>query len=83
MLLGSFQPHARASSGTVEVWSWKTERRSGGHLLMEIRRALAGEVAVDPAVGVEAELDRVLVRVQLLAGEHAPGAEDSRDHAGP
>jgi hypothetical protein len=28
MLLGSFKPHARASSGTVEVWSWRTERRS-------------------------------------------------------
>jgi hypothetical protein len=48
----------------------------GALLLREV--AAGPHVASDPAVGVEAELDGVLVGIQLDAG----GAGDAGDHAG-
>ena len=58
------------------------------HLLLESRRRrraapASRHLAVDPAVGVDAELDGVRELVQVGAEVEPRASEDSRDDAGP
>ena len=85
MLRGSFQPHALASSGSVAAVRLQgvgeVVDHLGAHVLGQALELPARHEPVDPAVRVAAQVERVLVVVEVRADVHAAGADDAADDA--